>query len=146
MTTTFVPSHHPRALADLRVVDVMHPGMVACPPETLLTAVARMMATYRVHAIFVHAHEDDLPGGASWGVVTDSDLVRAALHGELETTAGRVAAAPVEAVTTIESLEHAMQVMTEHEIAHLVVVENRSGRPIGVVSSLDIARAVAGLL
>ena len=39
----------------LRVADVMHPGTIACPADTPLRSVARMMATYRVHAIIVHA-------------------------------------------------------------------------------------------
>jgi CBS domain-containing protein len=34
--------------------------------------------------------------------------------------------------------------MTEHEVTHLVVVDSRSLRPVGVISTLDIARVVAG--
>lgn len=140
-------AHHSiRPLADLRVIDAMHPGMVSCPPDTTLPAVARMMATYRVHAIFVHSHDDELADGSSWAVVTDADLVRAALDGELETTAGQIGAAPVLAVATAEPLEHAMQLMVEHEVTHLVVVEGHSALPIGVISSLDIARSVCGLI
>lgn len=145
METTFTPSHRTRPLNSLLVIDAMHPGMVSCAPETPLTAVARMMATYRVHAIFVHAHGEDLPSGGAWAVVTDVDLVRAALDAELDTTAGRVGAAPVIAVTTTEPLDHAMQLMVEHEVTHAVVVEGHSGRPVGVLSTLDVARAVAGL-
>jgi CBS domain-containing protein len=145
MTTAFVPSHRNRPLHELRVTDVMHPGMVSCPPDASLSTVARLMVTYRVHAIFIHAHGDDLAQGESWAVVTDADLVRAAFVGDLETTAASIAAAPVLAVSTAEPLEHAMQLMTEHEVAHVVVLEGRSGRPVGVVSTLDIARAVAGL-
>jgi CBS domain-containing protein len=71
-------STSPRPVRDLRVIDAMHPGMISCPPETSLRTVARMMATYRVHAIVVHAHGDEeLPGGKPWGVVADADLVRA---------------------------------------------------------------------
>jgi CBS domain-containing protein len=33
--------------------------------------------------------------------------------------------------------------MAQHGIAHLAVVEPASGRPIGVISTLDIARAIA---
>jgi CBS domain-containing protein len=111
-----------------------------------LRTVARMMASYRVHAIVVHAHDDEqLPGGDQWGVVTDADLVRAALEEDLDgLTAQQVAATPVLTVTTVDPLERALQMMVENEVAHLIVIERHSKRPIGVLSTLDVARAVAG--
>jgi len=33
--------------------------------------------------------------------------------------------------------------MSEHEITHLLVTDTRSDRPIGVISTLDIAARVA---
>ena len=39
-------------LQKLRVVDAMHPGVIACPFETSLQTVARMMATYRVCLLY----------------------------------------------------------------------------------------------
>jgi CBS domain-containing protein len=33
--------------------------------------------------------------------------------------------------------------MVENELSHLIVVERRSKRPIGVLSTLDVARALA---
>jgi CBS domain-containing protein len=32
--------------------------------------------------------------------------------------------------------------MSEHECSHLIVTDPDSGRPLGVVSSLDVARAL----
>jgi CBS domain-containing protein len=145
MSTTFHPSHRIRSIEELRVFDVMHPGMISCPPDTSLRVVARMMATYRVHAILVHGDED-APAGERWGVVTDADLVRAAREVDLdEVTAGRIAGTPVLVVTTVDSLQRAIQLMVEHEVTHLVAIERHSGRPLGVVSTLDVARALAGL-
>ena len=143
----YEPSHRIRALDELRVVDAMHPGMISCPPETTLRTVARMMATYRVHAIIVHAlGEDELPGGDRWGVVTDADLVRTVRDANLdEVTAQQIAASPALVVATNEPLEHAIQLMVEHEVTHVIAVERHSGRPMGVVSTLDVARALAGL-
>jgi len=145
MTTTFHPSHRLRALDELRVLDAMHPGMISCPPATSLRTVARMMAAYRVHAILVHSDADS-PEGESWGVVTDTDLVRVARDVDLdEVTAERIAASPVLVVTTVDPLERAIQLMVEHEVSHLIAVEQHSARPLGVVSTLDVARTVAGL-
>ncbi len=148
MASIFEPSHRVRPVAQLRVIDVMHPGMISCPLETPLRTVARMMATYRVHAIVVHAHDDDeLPGGDHWGVVTDADLVRAGLSGELdELTAQQLAATPALTVTTADALDWAMQLMVEHEVTHLIAIERHSKRPVGVISTLDVARALSGVI
>jgi CBS domain-containing protein len=146
MNRTLQSTHRRHALAELRAIDAMHPGMISCPPETPLRTVARMMANYRVHAIVVHAHDVPLPGGDSWGVVTDADLVRAALDdGVDELTAKQVAATPAVIALSADPLERAMQLMTEHEVTHVIVVERHSGRPIGVLSTLDVARALAGV-
>ena len=140
-------SHRNRPLEELRVIDAMHPGMISCPPETPLRTVARMMATYRVHSIVVHAHDDEeLPGGEHWGVVTDTDLIRAALDGSLdELVAQQIAVSPALTVTTAEPIERAIQLMVEHEVSHVIAIERHSARPLGVVSTLDVARALAGL-
>ena len=134
------------SLGGLRVVDAMHPGLISCSPDTPLRAVARMMSTYRVHAILVTAHgAEKLPGGGVWGVVSDTDLLRSAQTGDLDEEASRViAAAPVLTVTTVDELARAAQLMVEHEVSHLIVAEPHTARPIGVLSTLDIARALAG--
>lgn len=134
------------ALRQLRVIDAFHPGLVSCSPDTSLRTVARMMATYRVHAILVTAHgEEELPGGGGWGIVADTDLIRAAETGDLEEQPARtIATTPVQTVASRDELGHAAQLMVEHDASHLVVVEHRSARPIGVLSTLDIARALAG--
>ena len=134
------------SLQQLRVIDAMHPGVISCPTETPLRSVARMMATYRVHAIVVTAHgSDELPDGSLWGVISDADLMQAAQVVDLDDqTAGKLAGTPALMVATTEPLARAVQLMVEHEITHLVVVEQRSMRPIGVLSTLDVARALAG--
>jgi CBS domain-containing protein len=133
-------------LQKLRVLDAMHPGVIACPLDTPLRTVARMMSTYRVHAIIVLAHEEDeLRGGQLWGVVSDADLMQAAQSSDFdERTAESLAATPVLTVTSVESLDRAVQLLVENEVSHLIVVERRSQRPLGVLSTLDVARSLAG--
>jgi CBS domain-containing protein len=139
-------AHAYRALDQLRVADAMHPGLISCSLDTPLRTVARMMSTYRVHAILVASHgEEELPGGGLWGIVSDADLLRAAQAGDLdEQPAKTVAATPVLMVATGDDLARAAQMMIEHEVSHLIVVETRSARPVGVLSTLDVARALAG--
>ena len=133
-------------LEQLRVVAAMHPGLISCSLDTPLRGVARMMATYRVHAILVTAHgEEELPGGGLWGIISDADLLRAAEEGNLDAqTARTVAVTPVLTVASSDELGQAARLMLEHDVSHLVVIESHSGRPFGVISRLDIARALAG--
>src|SRR5262249_50533427 len=51
----------PVAFETATVRDAMSNGVISCPPETPLRVVARMMATFGVHAIFVfeYVEEDD---------------------------------------------------------------------------------------
>ena len=56
-----------------------------------------------------------------------------------------MAASPVLIVTTVDPLERAIQLMREHEVAHVIAVERHSARPLGVVSTLDVARALSGV-
>jgi CBS domain-containing protein len=146
MKTMLEPSHLGPSLEQLRVIDAMHPGVISCPIETPLRTVARMMATYRVHSIVVTAHgSEELPDGNLWGVISDADLITAAQAADFdEQTAGPLAATPALLVATTDPLTRAVQLMVENEVSHVIVVEQRSMRPIGVLSTLDVARALAG--
>lgn len=120
------------------VAEAMTPGILTCLPVTPLRVVAQMMATHRVHAIVVFGHEDVL---LPWGVVSDLDLVGAI---DSHAPAGAVAASPVVTVTPGDSLLQAASLMREHSTSHLIVVADASSPlPIGVLSTLDIARVFA---
>jgi CBS domain-containing protein len=126
-------------LATILVAAAMHEGVIACRPDTPLSTVAELMANERVHCVVV-AHSTGRHG--LWGVVSDLDLVAAASVRALdEQTAGGSAASPALTVDPGETLQRAAQLMTEHSTAHLIVVAD--GRPAGVLSTLDIARALA---
>ena len=118
------------------VGEAMTPGVLTCLPVTPLRDVARMMARHRVHAIVVFATGDR---HHPWGVVSDLDLIRSlGGHGN----AGTVATSPVVTVTPDLTLEHAGLLMAENQSTHLLVVSD-SGEPVGVLSTLDVARALA---
>jgi CBS domain-containing protein len=125
------------------VGDAMSRGVISCPPETPLRAVARMMATFGVHAIFVFEHTEGEAPPQLWAVVSDLDLV-AATQLDLDTlTAGGAAVTPLVSVRADSSIAEAGGLMAQYGIAHLAVTEPGSRVPIGVISTLDIARAVA---
>jgi len=127
-----------------RVSDAMSPGVISCPPETPLRVVARMMATFSVHSVFVFEHRDEDDEDIQlWGVVSDLDLVAAGRANVDERTAGSSAVTPLVTVATDAPLARAAELMAEHGISHLAVVDPVSKRPVGVLSTLDIARSIA---
>jgi len=130
------------ALATATVGDAMTVGVINCTPETPLSEVARIMARYKVHSVFVYGDEDD-ETSELWGLVSDLDLVAAAWAGIDERTAGDSAVAPLVTVRSDDRLEHSAQLMAEHGVSHLAVMDETSGRPVGVLSSLDIAQVIA---
>jgi CBS domain-containing protein len=125
------------------VGDAMSRGVISCPPETPLRVVARMMATYGVHALFVFERSDEDQAPHLWGVVSDLDLVAAAQLDLDELTAGAAAVTPLVTVASDGSIGEAGSLMAQYGIAHLVVTDPISRAPIGVISTLDIARAIA---
>ena len=121
----------------------MSRGVISCPPETPLRIVARMMATFGVHAIFVfgpHVEDDD---PRLWAVVSDLDLVAAAQLDLDTVTAGTTAVTPFVTVDADRPIAEAADRMAQQGIAHLAVTDPESGRPIGVISTLDVARTIA---
>jgi CBS domain-containing protein len=131
-----------RGLEDVTVDEVMHHGVLACPTETPLRTVARMMARFAIHAVVVQTDADQAVG--IWGVVSDEDLIRAAARGDIEgRSAGGTARTPLVIVYPHEPLKRAVELMNEQAVTHALVVSPGSEQPLGIVSSLDVARAIS---
>jgi CBS domain-containing protein len=124
--------------AGIRVSDAMHHGVLTCTRDTSLVEVAKVMARRRVHCVVVTADEGRDPMSL-WGIVSDLDLVAASSVRNLaEQSAGGTATTAPLTVAVDETVQRAAQLMTEHGVSHLVVVDPRQ-RPVGVISTLDIA-------
>jgi CBS domain-containing protein len=131
-----------QTIAPLRVAEVMHWGLVSCPSDTSLDIVAALMSSERIHCVVVVHDGDRAP---RWGVVSDLDLVAAASVRPLaEQRAGGTAMRPAVTIAPSESLDVAARSMTRNSVAHLVVVDPVERRPVGVLSTLDLAGALAG--
>ena len=138
--TTSDIAHHSFAASPFgraKVVDAMRLGVVSCPPDTALREVARMMATYSIHSVVVAA----MPEGAPVGMISAVDVAAGAATPDAP--ARSVARTKVLTVNPEHPLERAAQLMAEHDVAHLVVVQPHSGDPVGIVSALDVAGALA---
>ena len=123
--------------------DAMRAGVMSCEPDLPAATVARMMATHHIHAVVVEGiHRDPVDGERlTWGVVSDVDLLRAARAGIEEKTVGEIAATEPVTVEPSLPLVDALRLMEEHETTHLIVADG--GRPVGVLSTLDIAGVLA---
>jgi CBS domain-containing protein len=125
-------------LEHIRVQDIMHHGILSCGGDTPLGEVAGIMAKHHVHAVAV----TDVEGKRPLGVVSALDVVAAAASGE-EPTALQAAATEPFAVSADERLPRAAQLMAEHGVSHLVVLDAASGHPMGVLSTLDLVAVYA---
>ncbi len=136
MTTSTTPT--------VTVSDVMHPGIIATPPQTPIVEVAETMARSRVHCVVVEglARDSARQERLVWGILSDLDLMKALAADRLETSAGEIAATEIVTVEPADGIEDVARLMAEHECSHLVVVAADSGEPMGVISSLDVAQGV----
>ena len=126
----------------LTVADAMHRGVVSCNIDTPLSKVAQMMVGHRIHCVVVNSGEEQ--GMHFWSAVSDRDLTAAFAHREIEGVgAGEIAATPAVTVGMREPLVRAAQLLTEHGVTHLVVLDSAGTLPVGVLSTLDVARVIA---
>lgn len=133
-------SHVTPTIEHATVRDAMRPEVLTCPGDAPLREVARTMASEHVHSVIV---SDAGAGGRKWGIVSDMDLMRGAREDIDERTASWAAASEFLSVSPAESLERALQMMIEHDVTHLVVVDPAVDRAVGVLSTLDVAGLLA---
>jgi CBS domain-containing protein len=117
------------------VGDSMRQEVIYCLPEVPLRTVAQIMTRDRIHCVVVGTEQ-------GWGVVTDHDLLQAAGHGIDGVNAGDVLG-ELPIVSVDQPLDEARRLLVEHEVSHALVVDARSGRPVGVLSTLDVASVLA---
>jgi CBS domain-containing protein len=119
--------------------DVMSRGVITCAPETGLAAVAATMASHGFHAALILA-----PEGGRALVITDLDLLRAAIDSDLDRSAAELAREPIVTIAPSAPLEEAVALMAKLDIARLLVAEPGGAWPAGVLSSLDVIAVVGG--
>lgn len=126
------------------VRDLMHPGLIACPPHATLGQVAVLLNQNRVHALIVTNRE-----GRPLGVLSDFDLLAGewlSSNPESLTVMRKLIAAdmmssPVISVEAGIPLCEAARELTENQISRLLVTEN--GEPVGVIALSDFVASLA---
>ena len=136
MTITETP------LSRVRVADAMHTGILTTDADTPLRVVARLMATQRVHAVAI---ADPDYAKRPYRFVTTRDIATAAAE-DSDPTAGQVAGEDVLMVSSAASVGAAAIRLLEHGASHAVVIDPETAHAVGILSTLDIAAAYAGVL
>ena len=116
--------------------DIMHTGATCIGEHETLTAAAQHMRELGVGALPICGDDDRLHG-----IITDRDIVIkcvAAGRDPNAVTAGELAQGSTYHVDATASVEEMLDVMEEHQVRRLPVIDNH--RLVGIVSEADIAR------
>jgi CBS domain-containing protein len=136
-------SYLTQSLEHATVSDAMHPGILSCEPDASVSEVAKIMASHHVHCVAVVGISHEQPECFVWGIVSDLELVRAGISDAADQTARALAKDPVIVVEPSMRLIDAAREMLGRHVSHVVVADPVAKRPIGVLSTLDIAGVLA---
>lgn len=126
------------------VKDLMHKGLILCPPGASLGKMASLLAKHHVHALIV-AETADKP----LGIISDFDLLagewlsvdRESLDTMRKMTARDLMTSPIESIEAAASVEEVAQKFLEKGIHRMLVLD--AGKPVGVISISDFVRDIA---
>jgi CBS domain-containing protein len=126
------------------VRDVMHPGLIACTPETRLGQAAALLSAHRIHALIV-ADSDGRP----MGMLSDTDLLagewlstdEASLSTMRSLTAAELMSTPLATIDADADAEEAAARMRRDRLSRLVVIDDDVA--VGVVAISDFVRSLA---
>ena len=124
--------------------DLMHQGLITCPPETSMGQVAALLTKHHVHALVV-AEDENNP----LGIISDFDLLAGewlsvdeeSLNAMRKLTARDLMTSPIESVELNTSVNETAKRMAEKEFHRLLVRDG--GEPVGVISISDFVTGIA---
>lgn len=126
------------------VKDLMHKGLITCPPGASLGQMATLLTQHHTHALIV-TEEKDKP----LGVISDFDLLAGewlsvdeeSLNAMRRMTARDLMTSPIESIDAETPVYEAAKKMIEKQVHRVLVKE--SDKPVGVISISDFVRSIA---
>lgn len=116
--------------------DVMTEGLITCPPSATVHEVAQQMREGNTGTILV------AEGGSLKGLITDRDIVIRTVAGgddPDQVKAVDICSSDLQTLSPDDDAEDAVDLMREHNIRRIPVVDD--GRPVGIVTIGDLAVA-----
>ncbi|MGK4584629.1 CBS domain-containing protein [Kitasatospora sp. HPMI-4] len=120
--------------------DIMHSGAECVREHETLAEAARIMKERDVGALPICGENQKL-----LGIITDRDIVLRCVADGLDperTTAGQLALGRPLVVEADEDVEQVLEVMEEHRIRRLPVINHPEHKLVGMISEADIARGL----
>jgi acetoin utilization protein AcuB len=136
----------------MTATDLMTPDPVTVTPQASVAEVWDLMRELEVR------HVPVVESGALVGMVSDRDLARfdmarlllvegaETLRQELATAVVRVMSSDVIAVNPETELEEIVELLVEHRIGAVPVIRSNTREVVGIVSYIDVLRALQELL
>ncbi len=125
----------------LKVKDIMHRGVIACQPDTLIREVVRILSDTGVHALIVSS-----AGGAIDGVISHMDVIK--LYGKSlpDYKAMDIMTPLVLDISPEEPISRAIEMILKHRVHRLLVTEDgpNGKTAVGVLSTTDIIHEMRG--
>ncbi|HBI24272.1 MAG: hypothetical protein A2Y48_08500 [Nitrospirae bacterium RIFCSPLOW2_12_42_9] len=119
------------------VKKIMTKDIAAIDSHEPVVAAAKIMKGQKTGSLLVKKNDSLV------GIVTDVDMTRKVLAGEIDqytTPVENVMSSPFYTIDSEESVARANEMMTKYNVRHLVVTEN--GTPAGVISARDILEPI----
>ena len=120
-----------------QLLEAKSPEIVAIGPQAPVIEAIRLMADHGIGALLV------MDGPRLAGIVSERDYARKVIlqgRSSLDTPVADIMTARVVSVGPADTTDHCMQVMTDHRIRHLPVLEGTA--VVGVLSIGDLVKAV----
>ena len=120
-----------------QLLEAKSPEIVAIGPQAPVIDAIRLMADHGIGALLV------MDGPRLAGIVSERDYARKVIlqgRSSLDTPVADIMTARLVSVGPADTTDHCMQVMTEHRIRHLPVLEGAA--VVGVLSIGDLVKAV----
>lgn len=121
----------------IAVKNIMSKNMAAIESHEPIVSAAKIMKQQKTGSLLVKQNDNLV------GIVTDVDMTRKVLAGELDqyaTPVESVMSSPFYTIDSDDSVAKANELMSRYNIRHLVVTEY--GSPVGVISARDILEPI----
>ena len=121
------------------VREVMTPGVVSVPGDASLRQVQGALVAHAVHAVLVV----DRKSAAPLGWVSASGLLRWAVEPTIHATAQQAICEPLHTISPSANVREAVDLLLQPGVSHLLVAHHGAGSGEGVVSDIDVVRALS---